>query len=105
MSALEALYSDLIVESARLLFDALEHNCSYPQKLIPVYALLSRIRLSSSSRVLETAEAVMNNILAYYSQPNIPAEEIQSRAAGGQDPLSTFGDRCRLHLERLGRRL
>jgi hypothetical protein len=47
----EALYSDFITESARLLVDALEHNTSDPQKLIPAYALLSRIRLSSSSRV------------------------------------------------------
>ena len=30
-----------------------------PQKLIPVYALLSRIRLSSSQRVLESAEKVI----------------------------------------------
>jgi hypothetical protein len=35
----EALYSDFIAESARLLVDALEHNVSDPQKLIPVYAL------------------------------------------------------------------
>jgi len=36
----EALYSDFIVESTRLLVDALEHNVSDPQKLIPVYAFL-----------------------------------------------------------------
>ena len=32
----EALYSDFITESARLLVDALEHNTSDPQKLIPL---------------------------------------------------------------------
>jgi OsmC subfamily peroxiredoxin len=105
IAAREALYSDFIVESARLLVDALEHNCSDPQKLIPVYALLSRIRLSSSSRVLETAEEVMNNILANYSQPNITAEEIQSRAGRGKDPLRTFSDTCRIELESLERKL
>jgi hypothetical protein len=44
----EALYSDFIAESARLLVDAMEHNDLDLQKMIPVYALLSRIRLSSS---------------------------------------------------------
>lgn len=43
----EVLYSDFIAESARLLVDALQHNVGDPQKLIPVYALLRRIRLSS----------------------------------------------------------
>ena len=101
----EALYSDFVVESARLLVDALEHNISDPQKLIPVYALLSRIRLSSSPRVLETAERVMKTILATYSEPNITVEEIQSRAGRGEDPLRTFSDTCRLELELLERKL
>ena len=101
----EALYSDFVVESARLLVDALEHNISDPQKLIPVYALLSRIRLSSSAHVLETAEGVMKMILATYSEPNFTAEEIQSRAGRGEDPLRTFSDTCRLELELLERRL
>jgi len=101
----EALYSDFIVESARLLIDALEHNVNDPQKLIPVYALISRIRLSSSPRVLETAEEVMKKILATYSEPNISAEEIKCRAERGEDPLGTFSDICRMELEALERKL
>jgi hypothetical protein len=101
----EVLYSDFIVESARLLVDALEHNVSDPQKLIPVYALLSRIRLSSSSRVLETAEEVLQRILATYSQPNLTAEQIQIRAGEGEDPLREFSDTCRVELEALERKL
>src|ERR1700739_1052024 len=49
----EALYSDFIGESARLLVDALQHSVVDLQKLLPVYALLSRIRLSSSELVLQ----------------------------------------------------
>ena len=37
----EALYSDFIGESERLLVDAMQHNVSDLQKLLPVYALLS----------------------------------------------------------------
>src|ERR1700674_4997935 len=60
----ESLYSDFIGESARAMVDALRHNVSDPQNLIPLYALLSRIRLSSSLPVLEAAEEVIRNILS-----------------------------------------
>jgi hypothetical protein len=45
----EQLYSDFIRESAPALADAIQHTLHDPSKLIPIYALLSRIRLSSSS--------------------------------------------------------
>jgi hypothetical protein len=97
----ESLYSDFISESARLLVDALEHNLRDPQKLIPIYGLLSRIRLSSSSRVLETAEGVVRNLLIRYLQPKLTPEEIHTRAVNGQDPLCEFGKICRSELETL----
>ncbi len=101
----ESLYSDFIAESARLLVDALEHNVSDPQRLIPVYALLSRIRLSSSPRVLETAEGVINTILDTYPKPNLTPEQIQSRAVKGEGPLGQFSDTCHLELEGLQNQL
>ena len=101
----EALYSDFIAESARFLVDALQHNVGDPQKLIPVYALLSRIRLSSSSRVLGTAEEVIMAILHAYEQPNLTPEQIQIRAVNGEDPLRQFSDTCRAELDSLQRQL
>jgi hypothetical protein len=101
----EALYSDFIAESARLLVDALEHNVGDPQKLIPVYALLSRIRLSSSLRVLVTAEEVIKTILNAYEQPNLTPQQIQTRAVNGEDPLRQFSDTCRAELDSLQRQL
>lgn len=101
----EALYSDFITESARLLVDALEHNTSDPQKLIPAYALLSRIRLSSSSSVLAEAEEVIKAILNTYPQPNLTAEQIEFRAANGEDPLRQFSNTCRTELESMQKQL
>lgn len=101
----EALYSDFIVESARMLIDALEHNISDPQKLMPAYALLSRIRLSSSSRVLETAEGIVRTILTTYPLQNLTAEQIQSRAVNGEDPLREFSETCRMELDSLQKQL
>jgi hypothetical protein len=101
----EALYSDFIGESARLLVDAMQHNVSDLQKLLPVYALLSRIRLSSSEPVLQTAEKVIRTIVSTYPQPNLTAEQIQTQAVNGQDPLREFSDTCRVELDSLQRQL
>lgn len=101
----EALYSDFIGETARLLVDAMQHNTSDLQKLLPAYALLSRIRLSSSEPVLQTAEEVIKIIVDTYPQPNLTAEQIESQAVNGQDPLRQFSDTCRTELDSLLRQL
>lgn len=99
----EALYSDFIAESARLLVDALQHNSSDLEKLLPIYSLLSRIRISSSKPVLQKAEQLLQTIVDTYPQPNLTAEQIQSRALNGKDPLRQFSDTCRIELNSLQR--
>ena len=101
----EQLYSDFISESTRALADALEHNFRDPSKLIPTYASLSRIRVSSSPDVLTSAEQVVDQIIAICSEPNLTPEEIQSRAAKRVDPLREFGSICRRELESLWKSL
>ena len=101
----EALYSDFIGESSRLLVDAMQHTGSDLQKLLPVYAMLSRIRLSSSESVLREAEKVIEIIVSTYPQPNLTAEQIQSQAVKGQDPLRPFSDVCRIELDSMQRPL
>lgn len=102
----ETLYSDFIGESARLLVDAMEHNAHDLQTLLPVYALLSRIRLTSSPPVLQNAEQVMETIVNTYPKPNLTPEQIQSQAVNGKDdPLRLFSRTCRSELEALQRRL
>src|SRR6267154_557099 len=77
------------------LVGATQHNVSDLQKLLPVYALLSRIRLSSSEQVLQKAEQVVRTIVNTYPQSNLTADQIESRAVNGQDPLTAFSDTCR----------
>jgi hypothetical protein len=101
----EALYSDFIGESARLLVDALQHNAGDLQKLLPLYALLNRIRLVSSHPVLQEAEKIATTIIGTYPQPNLTAEQIESKAANGKDPLRQFSDTCRTELDLLLRQL
>jgi len=95
------LYSDFISESTRVLIDALENNFRDPDKIIPAYALLSRIRLTSSENVLASAEELVKNIVKDYGEPNLTPEEIRSRALSGNDPLKRFSETCRAELDSL----
>jgi hypothetical protein len=101
----EQLYSDFISEGARALADAMEHNFQDPNKLVPTYAVLSRIRVSSSTDVLASAERVVDRIIATYSEPNLTPEEIRSRAAKREDPLHDFSSICRCEIESLWKKL
>lgn len=94
----EQLYSDFISESARAMADAIQHNFQDPNKLVPAYALLSRIRLSSSTNVLESAERVIQNIIVTYSEPNLTPEEIQFGDTR-EDILREFSNICRTELD------
>jgi cell division septum initiation protein DivIVA len=97
----EQLYSDFISESARAFADAMEHQFRDSNKLIPTYAALSRIRVSSSTDVLASAERVMDHIIATYSEPDLTPEQINSWTAKREDPLRDFGSICRRELESL----
>ena len=93
----EQLYSDFISESAHAMADAIQHGLQDPNKLTPTYALLSRIRLNSSTNVLASAERVIQHIINTYSEPNLTPQEIQSRPAEPEDP--EFSNICRAELE------
>lgn len=97
----EQLYSEFISESARALADAMEHSFEGLNKLIPAYAVLNRIRVSSTTDVFASAERVIEHIMATYSAPNMTPEEIQSKAAHREDPLRDFSNICRSELESL----
>lgn len=97
----EQLYAEFISESTRAFADAFEHNFHDPNKVVPTYAVLSRIRLTSSAEVLASAERVVERIVAVYSEPNLTPEEIPAKVANDNDPLLEFSGLCRRELESL----
>lgn len=101
----EQLYSDFISESANTLVDALESSFKEPHKLTPAYALMSRIRPSSSKDILASAERLVREIIAIYSEPDLTAEQIRSRALNGKDPLKQLSEICRAELDTMRGRL
>jgi hypothetical protein len=68
------------------------------------YALLNRIRLTSSDSVVAAADQTTKTILEQYFQPNLSMEELRKiRPSGHLDPLKEFSVCCKQELRRLNR--
>jgi hypothetical protein len=102
----EKLYGDFIAECARLLIDAFTHSLDDPEKLLPLYALTNRIRLTASQPVLSEAERMLTHITDQYFSPNLTVDEMrQLPHATGADPLKAFGEACRAELKSIRARM
>ena len=96
----EALYGEFIAECTKLLVDAFLHTLEKPEILLPVYALINRIRLLASPAVLAQAEALVARITDQYFSRNLTVDELRHMTRSDQaDPLRVFGETCRAELE------
>ena len=66
----QELYREFIDAASQLLIHALTSDQPDLPKAIAVYALISRMRVISSQKVIEEAERVARLILETYSKPN-----------------------------------
>jgi hypothetical protein len=102
----ETLYANFIAEASRALVDSQANSLDHFDKLIPLYSLLGRIRLSSSETVVTSAEKVINEIFAEYARPKLPAvkaleKAVSPKGQGRADPLAEFSHVCREELRTL----
>jgi len=98
----EALYGEFIGECAKLFMDAFTHNLENLDSLLPVFALVNRIRLCASREVLAEAERVLTRITDQYFAKNLTVEELRELVHTEQaDPLRDFGEACRAELKSL----
>jgi hypothetical protein len=96
----ETLYGEFIGECAKVLVDAFTHMLDKPEKLLPIYALINRIRLCASQPVLVEAEHVLRRITEQYFLRNLTIEELRQLASSEHaDPLMAFGEACRTELK------
>lgn len=92
----EELYADFIEESARLYADALGHNEAELAKLVKLYALIGRMRVLSSPKIVETAQTVADTIIETYRAPNKTFRDLQGVVnSGAIDPLRALSEACR----------
>jgi hypothetical protein len=76
-----------------------QHTLEDPSTLVPIHALISRIRLRSSTEVIESGERLIATILKLYFEPNLTPEKLQSAANKHNDHLRDFSNVCRRELE------
>ncbi len=101
-TAREALYSDFIVEASRLYGDALVNDKPEMSKLIGLFAMVSRMRVRSSPRVVENAEQVARTVVETYFTPNKTLRELRDMLDSQHtDPLRGFSEACREELRSL----
>jgi hypothetical protein len=95
----EQLFSDFITEASRLYGDALSHEKDDVTDLVPLYAMVARMRLATSGTVVDAAEQAMNAIVETYLQPNRTLHELRALAQqGGMNFLQDFGEACRVEM-------
>jgi hypothetical protein len=96
----QELYKSFIEEASRMYGDALIHDTLEVSVLIGLYALINRMRITSSRTVIEHAAWVARTITDTYNQPNkTPAELEAMIQSGGGDLLHAFSEVCRKELE------
>ncbi len=99
-STRQELYKQFIDEASRTYVDALVHDKLDMSSLVGIYSLISRMRVLSSRKVIESAANIARLITDTYFQPNKTLSELQAMIHdGGVDPLRDFSDVCRNELE------
>jgi hypothetical protein len=95
----EALYNAFIGEAAARFVDGMTHTAESPEVFIPLYAAISRMRLTSSRDVIEAAESVAQLVFDTYAAPNLTFQQMHENGRGEKlDPLARFGEACRVEL-------
>jgi hypothetical protein len=98
----QELYREFIEEASKTYGDALQHDKTDISALVGIYTRISRMRVLSSPKVVESAEQVARAIIEAYLAPNLALPELRGMMEKGWlDPLRVFGEACRA--EFLGR--
>jgi hypothetical protein len=98
----ETLYKDFVEEASRLYADAFEHDRTELSNLVRLYAMISRMRVLSSPKVVGDADRVARLIIETYLAPNKTFRDARDMVKShAVDPLRDFSEACREELHRL----
>jgi hypothetical protein len=94
------LYRDFIEIASKCYIDALRTEKPDISDLVGLYAAISRMRVLSSTDVVERAERVAQRILDTYSEPDKSFAEMRNMAMNHSiDLLHDFSQACRKEQE------
>ena len=92
----QELYRQFIEESSKLYLHALQNDDADVGALMHLYAELSRMRILSSTAVVDSADQLLKKIVNTYLEPIKTFPELQKMADSGLiDPLRNFSEACR----------
>ena len=94
----EELYGRFVEKAVQLFIEAIERSGIDPGKVMQLYSLVARIRLTSGDDVLRAAEEVGKRLLGAYELPPDDTMAVLARYANGDqtlDPLRDFTEACR----------
>jgi hypothetical protein len=97
------LYKDFIVAASTAYGKAIVSNEPQIEDLIALYAMISRMRVISSTQTVECADKIMHKTIATYFAPNKTIRELNEliMSGAGIDPLKEFGEIAREELQAL----
>jgi len=98
----EELYKDFIEEASLIYADALQHDRAEIAKFVKLYSLIGRMRVLSSSKVVETAESIVSVIRKTYREPNKTFVDADIASSDAFDPFREFSEACRDDLRSRG---
>ncbi len=98
----EELYKDFVQEASKLYADSLIHETSDVSQLVRLYAMISRMRVLSSTTTIESADKVARMIVNTYLAPNKTFPELRDMVnSGAIDLLRDFSEACREEFQKL----
>ena len=96
------LYKEFIESAARCYVHALQHEEADIPGLVDLYAKIDRMRILSSTKVVETAERIARKILDTYLEPDKSFIELREMVnSGSVNLIREFSEACRAEFETL----
>lgn len=103
ISRKEDLYKDFIVAASKAYGEAIISSEPQIQDFVALYAMVSRMRVVSSTQTVECAEKIMHMTIETYYAPNKTLRQINDIIKSGKDidPLKEFSEIARGELRNL----
>jgi hypothetical protein len=96
------LYREFIEEASKAYVDALQHDRPDISALVEIYAKISRMRVLSTSKVVESADRIGRKIVDAYLAPDKSFLELREMLNSGTiDLLGEFSNACRAEFDSL----
>ena len=98
----QTLYKEFIELASQLYVHALQNDKADVSALMGLHAEISKMRVLSSARVVDSADQIVKKIIHTYLEPNKTLPELRQMANSGLiDPLRDFSEACRAESETL----